>query len=449
MSYDPIPLKDGLILRAAAAADIEAIAEFNANLHADDSDGPNEGNMLRQWTRDIAAPNHPSAGDPALYTIVIDPAKGDQIVSTMCLIPQTWQYEGVPFRVGRPELVGTLESYRKRSLVRAQFEWHHRWCDEHDILVQGITGIPYFYRRFGYEYALNLDSSLKAYQHQLPLKLKEGQQEPCTFRDATLEDIPFLMDSDRAYTQRNLISVQRNAEHWAYEIEGMHPTNIYHRQAVIISDSAGKAVGFYLHPSGLYMGHFSISRLEWLPGTPDAAAIAPAVLRNAWQRGKAMEESSDGDELNAIRLGLGENHPAHPLLKHWFPGEYRPYAWYLHVSDLPRFIQIIAPALENRLEGSLFHGYTGDLNLNFYTDGLKIRFDDGKIVSAEAWRDSKDDKDSARFPNLTFLQLLFGFRSMKEIHHIYPDCYARDARQAELLGVLFPKMKNEELWMVA
>ena len=448
MTYEPITLKDGLILRAATAKDIEAIAEFNATLHADPSDGPEEGNMLRQWTRDIAADNHPTAGDPALYTVVIDPAKENKIVSTMCMIPQTWEYDGVPFKVGRPELVGTLEEYRHRSLVRAQFDWHHKWCDDNGVLVQGITGIPYFYRLFGYEYALNLDSAIRAYEPQLPLKLQEDEKEPCAFRDATVEDIAFLMECDKAYGERNLIAVSRDETHWQYEIEGMHPTNIYNRQVVIISVDE-KPVGFYIYPTELYGGNFSISRFELLPDTPMTAKIIPAVLRNAWQRGKEMAEGDENKEIKGIRLSLGENHPAQALFRHWFKGGYRPYSWYIRVSDLPKFFLIIAPALEKRLENSLFHGYTGDLKLNFYKDGVKVVLDNGKIVSAEPWRESKDDKDSARFPNLTFLQLLFGFRSMKEINHMYPDCYARNAEQAELLKVLFPKKKNEELWMVA
>ena len=35
---------------------------------------------------------------------------------------QTWTYGGVPFEVGRPELVATHPDYRRRGLVRAQFE---------------------------------------------------------------------------------------------------------------------------------------------------------------------------------------------------------------------------------------------------------------------------------------------------------------------------------------
>ncbi len=80
----------------------------------------------------------------------------DKIVSSLNLIPQTWSYEGIEFGVGRPELVGTLPEFRGKGLVRAQFDEIHKWCIERNMPVQAITGIPYFYRQFGYEMALDL-----------------------------------------------------------------------------------------------------------------------------------------------------------------------------------------------------------------------------------------------------------------------------------------------------
>jgi len=43
------------------------------------------------------------------------------------------------------------------------------------------------------------------------------------------------------------------------------------------------------------------------------------------------------------------------------------------------------------------------------------------------------------FPDLTFLQLLFGYRSYAELDMAYPDCYATHAEAVVLLNALFPK----------
>ena len=82
--------------------------------------------------------------------------RAERIVSSLNLIPQTWSYGGVPFGVGRVELVGTLPEYRRRGLMRRQMDEVHRWCADLGHPVQIITGIANFYRQFGYEQGLSM-----------------------------------------------------------------------------------------------------------------------------------------------------------------------------------------------------------------------------------------------------------------------------------------------------
>jgi hypothetical protein len=146
-------LGDGLMLRQATLDDTSALVDFNARLHYDGDDGKLD-ERIGAWTRDLMEKPHPTfqVGD---FTIVEDTTSGS-IVSTMNLISQTWSYAGIPIKVGRPELVGTALEYRNRGLVRAQFEVIHQWSRARGEILQGITGIPYYYRIFGYEMALSL-----------------------------------------------------------------------------------------------------------------------------------------------------------------------------------------------------------------------------------------------------------------------------------------------------
>ena len=45
------------------------------------------------------------------------------------------------------------------DLSRIQFEEVHKWSAERGETVQAITGIPFYYRQFGYEMALDLDAT--------------------------------------------------------------------------------------------------------------------------------------------------------------------------------------------------------------------------------------------------------------------------------------------------
>src|SRR5512137_662365 len=130
-------LDETLILRRSTPEDLEPLAEFNARIHSD-TDEPDL--KVAAWTRDLMNGSHPTFGVDD-FTIVEDTTTG-KIVSATNLISQIWTYAGIPFKVGRPELVGTHPDYRGRGLVRAQFDEIHRWSAARGELVQAITGIP-------------------------------------------------------------------------------------------------------------------------------------------------------------------------------------------------------------------------------------------------------------------------------------------------------------------
>jgi hypothetical protein len=127
----------------------------------------------------------------------------------------------------------------------------------------------------------------------------------------------------------------------------------------------------------------------------------------------------------------------------------RPYAWYLRVADLPAFLQRIAPVLEERLASSAVVGYTGSLKLSFYRSGLLISFEDGRLTGADPWRPSHEDQGAAAFPGLSFLQLLFGYRSLSELHDSFPDCWTETDEAQAVLGALFPKKPSNIFWPLA
>src|SRR5438105_15467391 len=117
-------LDDGLRLRLAAADDEEALVRFNVSTLAP-ADEAREQQSVAAYTRDLMSTAHPTCG-PSNFSIVEDRRTGN-IVSSMCLIPQTWTYAGIPVGVGRMEIVSTDPAYRRRGLVRVQFElWHAR-----------------------------------------------------------------------------------------------------------------------------------------------------------------------------------------------------------------------------------------------------------------------------------------------------------------------------------
>ena len=216
-----------MVLRRGRVEDTEALADFTA-MHVG-PEAPDEG--IRHWTRDLMKGDLPGFG-PQDFTIVEDSRTG-AIVATMNLISQTWSYEGVEFPVGRIELVGTHTDYRLRGLMRAQLDTVHQWSAERGDLVQGITGIPWFYRRFGYEMTMEHMGGRIVAVEDVP-GLQPGEVEPYTLRNATDDDIPFLAETYRRSTERLVVSCVRDEEMWRYELVGRGEGSMFRFDTLVI-----------------------------------------------------------------------------------------------------------------------------------------------------------------------------------------------------------------------
>ncbi len=439
-------LGEGLILRRSTAADAEALIEFNARLHTEEgTDEPNE--VIAAWVRDLMRGDHPTfgAGD---FTIVEDTraggTRGGRIVSSLNMISQTWSYGGVELGVGRPELVGTLPDYRRRGLARAQMEAIHAWSAERGHLLQAITGIPWYYRQFGYEMALELGGGRVGYAPHVP-QLKDGEAEPYAVRPATEDDLAFIAGLSEQRDRHCRVACVRDAALWRYELR-RSPHSVQRLEFYIIETPGGEPVGALAHPAAAWGQMLSLRLFELVPGV-SWLAVTPVVIRKLWAAGQALL-AREGKELRAFAFRLGHEHPAYEAAANRLVLHRPPYAWYVRVPDLPRFLRHVAPALERSLAASAAVGYSGELKLNFYRSGLRLVLEQGRLAAAEPWKPSETEEGSAGFPDLSFLQLVFGFRSLKELRAAFPDCWVTGDDAPVVLAGLFPQ-QSSAVWPIA
>ena len=436
----PRDLGDGLLLRRARLADREAVAELHATILIDVDEEP-PAPRLYHFVRDLMSGAHPQCRAED-FTVVEEAATG-RIVSSMVLISQTWTYEGIPFRVGQPDIVSTDPGYRRRGLVRAQLEEVHRWSAARGELVQGITGIPWYYRQFGYEMALSLDASRVASRAAIP-KLNDGEPEPFVFRPATTDDLSFVMAMYAQCAARSVVSAVREEALWRFDLEQRHERNgmSSHLRLIAAREQPGQPVGLLMVPRRLWGAELGVRLLEVRPGVP-WLTVAPSVLRALDATG-ADYAPRDGGEFRGIHFALGETHPVYDTVPDRLPTINRPYAWYLRVPDLSALLNRIAPALERRLAASAQGGYSGELRCNFFRSGIRFIVAEGRI-SVEPWQPERIEAGDALFPGLSFLPLLFGFRSLEDIQRAYPDCALATDEARALLPILFPT-KASQVW---
>jgi hypothetical protein len=208
---------------------------------------------------------------------------------------------------------------------------------------------------------------------------------------------------------------------------------------------------------------------ELLPGL-SWLAVTPSVLRylQAYGDGAPSGQPSGAPETPApgaagaaagparrferFRFELGPAHPVYHTIPQRLTETQAPDTEYVRVPDLPGFLRHIGAVLERRLEQSVAVGHSGPLRLSFFGDGLRLRFESGRLAEVAPCPHflsaAEAGPQGARFPEMTFLQLLFGCRSLEELEGSYGDCRAVSEEGRVLLNVLFPKLPSL-IWPVS
>jgi len=424
-------LGDGLILRRAERADALALATMNAIVHSDQGMHPLIYDLLD------SPHDHPYYGARD-FTVVEDTRTGE-IVSSLCSVPQRWWYEDVELVVGQPEFVGTLPGYRRRGLVRAQFNIIHEWGRQRGEHLQAILGIPWYYRQFGYEMALQAEGGRLVPVASIS-PLEEGQAEPFRLRPATETDLPFVAATYNENRRRWLLSADRDLAIWRYDLLHRRREMWTSWEIRLVEAADRRPVGFVMPADHVRRGLLAVAALELQAGT-SWLAVAPSILRHLRAVGERLAGERVDQRCEGIFLGLGDEHPLYQVAACQTSGR-DPYAWYLRLPDVAGFLSHIRPVLERRLAQSVAVGHTGELKITFYRSGVRLVFADGRLDKVEPWQPEPGEEGDAAFPGLTFTQLVMGYRSLAELRASFPDCWQHRPAPRLLLEALFPKQPS-------
>jgi len=408
------PVGNGLILKSIYDSDdMERVAALNSQVF-----GPVVGEMTRALVT-----YHPHTR-PEHWLFVEDEATC-QAVSALCLIPWQWHYEDVTLKSGEMAIVATLEPYRHRGLIRAQASRHKELLREGGFDLSHIQGIPYFYRQFGYEYAMPLEPGWRVELHNLDGVLPEGTPQ-FRFRLATVVDLPALMCLyDEAMCDLH-ISTVRDEAIWRFMFEHTAGTDMS-SEFWLVTDEADAIIGYWRimhHGFGKGLIVSETSRLSHL--------ASAAVL----QQLRALARERDKPD---IRLNLPGTNDLLRAAQGWGAHDLGTYAWQIHVVDVARLLRKLTPVLERRIEGSPFAGLSQSVYINLYRETLELHFESGRLVAVNAI--GITGKGDLYLPPMLFAPLVLGYRSREELAWMYPDVSV-NGQSRLLVDVLFPKLNS-------
>ncbi|KAK9761585.1 hypothetical protein K7432_013416 [Basidiobolus ranarum] len=208
-------LQDGLIFRRATESDEENIEILSQLVHSGPL-GMEEEDGFSFFKKYAKGPHPPTTIE---HFVVIENTRSNPganpIVAVTCLVKELCMYGSVPFIMGRPEIIGTHPDFRGRGFVHLMMEYINNLCDKENLLLDGITGIPFFYRQFGYEFALALDSGDGVKLDDIP-PLNENNQ--YFLRSAQLQDYDDYSAFHDLNCTTSLISMSVNPDIWNHAL---------------------------------------------------------------------------------------------------------------------------------------------------------------------------------------------------------------------------------------
>jgi predicted acetyltransferase len=317
--------------------------------------------------------------------------------------------------------VATLTEYRHQGLQRRLINEFHMQAtkQEHDLCA--IEGIPYFYRQFGYEYAIPLNEETRIRLDQIPDYESKFDIRPFTERDIP-EAMQLLTQSQRKF----YVHTVRDEQIWKMQ-----------QQTSLASE--GKFDSFVVEKDGDILGYLRIS---------DKPETKELVLRET-----VDTDCYTGKAILKFLKDIGKQHGSETLISNISYCEplseqlvalgaiqrIPPYAWQIRIIDYVKIFKKMKTLFEKRLATSSYCHLTEKLNFNFRCYTVEVSVEDGAITNIQKLR-SSEDRTIGLNP-LVFTQLLLGHRSRNELEMIYPDFGIRQSHK-RLIDVLFPKLPS-------
>ncbi|HLL67118.1 MAG TPA: GNAT family N-acetyltransferase [Micromonosporaceae bacterium] len=398
----PLRLADGLELRAAVPADLDSIAALLAE-RGEPADAVDHELVMRD----------PEAGW-STCAVVVD---GDRVVSTATLLNETLQLGAVEIPAGQVELVATEREYEGRGLVRALMGWAHQRSASLGHLAQVMVGIPYFYRQFGYAYAMPIAPVRPVSVPPAPRPTADRT----VARRATMADIPAMAALQAAEQAGADLAMPHSPPCWRWLVAREGTT-----QWLVERDGVAVATGRTTPPED--GGVLSETAAADAGG---AHALVRHALEVVGPELKVRERP--GTVAGKALAGYLGAAPTGPEL------------YYARVPDAAALLEQLRPVLSQRLAASGFADATGEALVSFFRFHVRLPYAAGEVgpVTAGGTMQAPYSAGGAGVAPDQVAPLLFGPDGLAGLARRHPDVYA--GPNADLMHTLFPPVRSDVL----
>ncbi|WP_148616304.1 GNAT family N-acetyltransferase [Nocardioides rubriscoriae] len=411
----PRELVDGLVLRSCRPADLTQVGDLLAE-RGDDADRQDHRLVVEDAGYDACA-------------IVVD---GYRVVSTAVLLDEelTLADAGAEVRLpaGQVELVATDRAYEGRGLVRALMGWAHERSAARGHVVQVMIGIPYFYRQFGYSYALDVPPRLVVDRVRALTSDLADLASGHVVRTATAADLLVIQELQALAQATAQVRMPHSAPCWRWVLERTGC-----RTLLVERDGVPVATGRLTPAEG--------PDLLGEVAAVDEAAAAALVTHALGAAGRAAEPEP-------LRVADRPGTPVSALLARVAePPSPRADQYYLRVPDPVTALDAVRPVLQARLDAAdLPVDATGhEVVVSFFGSHVRFPVVGGRLGAPVAGgpMQAPGAVGGAGVAPDHLGALLLGPLGIDGLARLRPDVYP--GPRAELMSALFPPVRSDLL----
>jgi len=353
---------------------------------------------------------------------------GDRLIGCVHLIDTPMDYFGLELKSCELGIVATDPDYQKRGISSQLTEQFMNEVKEKGYTSIFIQGIPHFYRKFGFNYAVPMHSAKFTFHNGMVLKQIDHQ-----IHEAKAEDANFIYEKCLEFRKQKSgiyrYRPQKLIKHSINDYETPELKKLYY----IVSENGEKKGYFCLKNDPNHVNLEEISEM-----TPELFASVYSFLQEkAGEQNEILlnvpKNISFIDYLESMsELKKGDFDKTIGLLEKDI-GEY---AWQVLIPDYFRFFQAIRPVLEDNIAHSEFKDRDIQFNFNTYKELIAFDIRHSKIdLKYKPWTLTWD----MNLPPQTAVKIIFDNFTQEELRPVIPDLIIKHQELKQLLKVLFPK----------
>jgi len=400
---------DNLTLRVAIddINVLQRLLSFNLTVHQEES--------LKKYISRLFL-EHPKRDE--IYWIYIEENDSNKIVSSITLMPLEWNFNKISIPICEMGLVGTLPKYRNRGLMGIMNKLYEDIMRQEGYLLSAIRGIPYYYRRFGYEFALNLDERVLLNNNQVPSR----KLEKICFQKATKQDLTYIRSIYDKEQERFFITNRFNSDTFMYKF--MNDDFDDNFLSTFLIKIKGNPNSFF----SIGMSYDNVAFSLIVPEVNEESMIK--ILQFV----KILNEEKD-----QIIFHVNSDTKFAQYICSIGGKKDLGYGWQIRIPNIKEFLHAISSVLEQRIERSSYKGLSKDIIISDYRDIFTLRFKNGKVEDIEVKKGYPfPGSCDVQIPGSTLIKLLLSDKTFEEIKYILKDSILKPGSE-KLIKILFPK----------